>query len=55
MANLKEGQQGDVTVKVVVEYDGKEVITIGEYERRLIRIPRISFKFRLPYDTEKLP
>jgi ATP-dependent DNA helicase PIF1 len=26
-----------------------EVITIGEYERRLIRIPRISFKFRLPY------
>jgi hypothetical protein len=26
-----------------------EVITIGEYERRLIRIPRISFRFRLPY------
>jgi len=28
LANLKKGQQGDVTVKVAVEYDGKEVITI---------------------------
>ncbi len=35
VANLKEGQQGDVTVKVVVEYDGKEVITIYTHENIL--------------------
>ena len=35
LANLKEGQQGDVTVKVVVEYDGKEVITIYTHENIL--------------------
>lgn len=26
-----------------------EVLTLGDYDGRLIRIPRISFKFRLPY------
>ncbi|MCZ8190638.1 MAG: pentapeptide repeat-containing protein [Microcystis sp. LE19-338.1B] len=35
LANLKKGQQGDVTVKVVVEYDGKEVITIHTHENIL--------------------
>ena len=35
LANLKEGQQGDVTVKVMVEYDGKEVITIHTHENIL--------------------
>ena len=35
LANLKEGQQGDVTVKAVVEYDGKEVITIHTHENIL--------------------
>lgn len=35
LANLKEGQQGDVTVKVVVEYDGTEVITIYTHENIL--------------------
>ncbi|GCA76499.1 secreted effector protein PipB [Microcystis aeruginosa NIES-2520] len=35
LANLKEGQQGDVTVKVVVEYDGKKVITIHTHENIL--------------------
>ncbi len=35
LANLKKGQQGDVTVKVAVEYDGKEVITIHTHENIL--------------------
>jgi hypothetical protein len=35
VANLKAGQQGDVTVKVAVEYDGKEVITIYTHENIL--------------------
>jgi hypothetical protein len=35
LANLKEGQQGDVTVKVMVEYDGKEVITIHTHKNIL--------------------
>jgi len=35
LANLKKGQQGDVTVKVMVEYDGKEVITIHTHENIL--------------------
>jgi uncharacterized protein YjbI with pentapeptide repeats len=35
VANLKAGQQGDVTVKVAVEYDGKEVITVYTHENIL--------------------
>ncbi len=27
-----------------------EVVTIGEYRERNVRIPRISFRFRLPYE-----
>ncbi len=32
VANLTSGQKGDTTVKAVVEYDGKEVITIHTHE-----------------------
>ncbi len=32
LANLTPGQEGEVTVKAVVEYDGKEVITIYTHE-----------------------
>ncbi|MBE9243779.1 pentapeptide repeat-containing protein [Microcystis aeruginosa LEGE 00239] len=35
LANLTPGQQGARTVKVVVEYDGKEVITIHTHENIL--------------------
>ncbi|MCA2654078.1 pentapeptide repeat-containing protein [Microcystis sp. M061S2] len=35
LANLKEGQKGEVTVKAVVEYDGKKVITIHTHENIL--------------------
>ena len=35
LANLTPGQKGDVTVKAVVEYDGKEVITIHTHENIL--------------------
>ncbi len=36
VANLTPGQQGEVTVKAVVEYDGKEVITIYTHENNKI-------------------
>jgi hypothetical protein len=35
LANLTPGQKGEVTVKAVVEYDGKEVITIHTHENIL--------------------
>ncbi|MFM7279558.1 MAG: pentapeptide repeat-containing protein, partial [Microcystis aeruginosa] len=35
LANLTPGQQGAITVKAVVEYDGKEVITIHTHENIL--------------------
>ncbi|TRT86736.1 MAG: leuA allosteric domain protein [Microcystis aeruginosa Ma_OC_H_19870700_S124] len=35
LANLTPGQEGEVTVKAVVEYDGKEVITIHTHENIL--------------------
>lgn len=35
VANLTSGQKGEVTVKAVVEYDGKEVITIHTHENIL--------------------
>ncbi|MFM7478440.1 MAG: pentapeptide repeat-containing protein, partial [Microcystis aeruginosa] len=35
LANLTPGQEGDTTVKAVVEYDGKEVITIHTHENIL--------------------
>ncbi|KAB0243232.1 leuA allosteric domain protein [Microcystis aeruginosa EAWAG127a] len=35
LANLTPGQEGEVTVKVVVEYDGKKVITIHTHENIL--------------------
>ncbi|OPF14688.1 leuA allosteric domain protein [Microcystis aeruginosa KW] len=35
LANLTPGQEGDTTVKAVVEYDGKEVITIYTHENIL--------------------
>ncbi|CCI37362.1 pentapeptide repeat-containing protein [Microcystis aeruginosa] len=35
LANLTPGQEGEVTVKAVVEYDGKEVITIYTHENIL--------------------